>query len=101
MSFETNQLARYLSMAATKVKRSAERVTLGRVKEGKCLCCDAAAVRRGLCNRHYMQFYRAMNELPKSKRPEFEERHIRDGRILATGHIREIKNPNIFSEDVA
>jgi hypothetical protein len=99
MSFESSQLSRWLSMSEVKAKRSVEKETVEKAKAGVCLICGQKATgRRGLCNGHYLKFARAKNELPKSKRIAFEESHIREGRILACGQVREIRDPNPFSE---
>jgi hypothetical protein len=102
MSYEESQLARYLSMAVTRVKRSKESETLSKARSGVCLICGKAENnRRGLCVAHYHQFMRAKMALPKGKRVAFEEQQILEGRILATGQIREIRTPNVFIDKSA
>lgn len=92
------QLSRWLSMAETRVKRSLEKETIEKAKSGKCLICgNPANGNRGLCNAHYLQFYRALMAHPKTRRAGFEEEQIREGRVLATGQLREIRNPNPFA----
>jgi hypothetical protein len=102
MSYEESQLARYLSMAVTRVKKSKENETFNKARSGVCLICGKPENgRRGLCVAHYHQFMRAKLALPKSKRVAFEEEQILEGRILATGQIREIRTPNVFTEKSA
>jgi hypothetical protein len=70
-----------------------------KAKQGTCLHCSESAAygRRGLCEGHYQKFRRAKMALPKSKRSEMDSLHVREGRILAPGAIREIKDPNPFA----
>jgi hypothetical protein len=101
MSFDTSQRSKWIAMIATTAKRSLVARINERVREKKCLLCDSTATGpRGLCNAHYLQFYRKRNTLPKSKRPEFESEQIEEGRILAADQIREIKHPCPFTSSV-
>jgi hypothetical protein len=100
MSFDS-QLARLLSMAGVEVKRQFRCKTVDRVKAGKCLVCDQDAVQRGVCIKHYTQFYRAKMALPKRDRATFEKTQIEQGTILAVGQSREIKNPNIYESEAS
>lgn len=78
-------------------KRTVEKQVTDHVKEKTCLVCGKAATgRRGLCNGHYLQFNRTAQQMPGKQRLEFEQEQIREGRILASGQIRQIKNPNPF-----
>jgi len=98
MGFETSQLARYLSMAQVRAKRSIEKETLEKVKSGNCLICGKSQNgKRGLCNAHYLAFDRRKKEYPNDRRAAFEEEQIREGRILPVGQLREIRNPNPFT----
>ena len=94
------QLSRWLSMADTTAKRTLVKEVEAKVSECKCLVCGKEANgNRGLCVAHHLQFYRALNELPKRDRPAFEEEQIREGRILAAGQIGKLKRPNPFKMD--
>lgn len=84
-------------MEGVTAKKSLSKQVREKAKQRKCLICGKDATgNRGLCVAHYLQFYRAMNSLPKRQRRVFEEEQIREGRILAAGQVREIKNPNPF-----
>jgi hypothetical protein len=88
-------ISRWLAMDM-KVKRPLEQKTIAKAKSGKCLLCESKAGSRGLCNAHYLQFYKTLTALPKRERIEFEAEQIREGRILPSGHIRQIRKPNPF-----
>ena len=100
MSFDS-QLARLLSMSGVEVKRQFRCKTVDRVKSGKCLVCDSDAVQRGVCIKHYTQFYRAKMALPKKDRASFEKQMIEEGKILAVHQAREIRNPNIYESEAS
>lgn len=94
------QLSRWLAMADTTAKRSISKDVESKVSQCKCLICDKPANgNRGLCVSHHLQFYRAMNDLPRKDRPAFEEEQIREGRILASGQISRLKKPNPFRSE--
>ena len=96
VSFTDTSISRWLAMEL-KVKRPLEKQTMARAKSGSCLLCDSKAGNRGLCNAHYLQFYKTMNALPKRERAEFEAEQVKEGRILASGQIRQIRKPNPFT----
>lgn len=98
MSFDS-QLAKLLSMSGIEVKRQFREKTIERVKSGKCLVCEDLAFRRGVCCKHYTQFYRAKMSLPKRDRATFEKAQIEEGKILGVGQAREITNPNIYAAE--
>ena len=94
------QLSRWLAMAETTAKRSVVKDVETKVSECKCLVCGKVANgNRGLRVSHHLQFYRALNDLPRKDRPAFEEEQIREGRILAAGQILRIKKPNPFKSE--
>lgn len=98
----TQQISRWLAMAEVKAKRSIAKETTEKVIAKSCLICGQPAKgSRGLCVAHYLKFYRALTELPKKERPAFEEEQIREGRILASGQLIYIKNPNPFTRSEA
>jgi len=100
MSFEQQQISRWLSMASVKPKRSKVGEVNGKVAAGACLICGKPAKSsRGLCVAHYLKFYRTMASIPKNRRAAFEQEQIEAGRILASGAIREIRTPNPFSTE--
>ena len=104
MSFEDDQLARWLSMTETRAKRTVAQAVNSKAKEGHCLICGCQVGqqgRRGLCNKHYLIFYRTKMSKPKRERVKFEEEQIREGRILAINQIREIRTPNPFTQESA
>ena len=86
-------------MADVRAKKTVRKEIAEKVIGGKCLQCSKAENnRRGLCNACYLRFNRAKMELPKSKRNIFEMNHIQEGRVLALGQLREIKDPNPFKD---
>lgn len=89
-------------MADVKAKgRIAKEVTV-KATEGKCLICGKDANgSRGLCVGDYLKFHRAISAKPERERPAFEEKQIQAGRILASGRLREIKNPNPFVSEAS
>jgi len=97
MSFEDGQIARWLTMANVCAKKSVKAKTLEAARAGKCLVCLEKSWQRGLCCKHYQQFYRTKMALPKRERIQFEQDQIEAGRILAAGQILEIRRPNPFS----
>lgn len=100
MSFEQSQLAKCLSMAETRVKRSKETETINKAGSGKCLMCGKAENnRRGLCVQHYHQFLRAKAGMTKKEGIVFEQEQIHEGRILPVGQLREIRKPNVFKSN--
>lgn len=94
------QLSRWLAMADTTAKRTVVKEVEAKVAQGTCLVCGKTANgNRGLCVSHHLQFYRALNDLPRKERPAFEEEQIREGRILAAGQIGKLKKPNPFKSE--
>ena len=101
MSFDQQQISKWLAMASVKAKRSVVKDVETKASGGKCLICGKEANgNRGLCVAHYLKFNRTMNLLPRKQRPAFEQEQIEAGRILASGAIREIKTPNPFGSEV-
>lgn len=97
---DQQQLSRWLAMAETTAKRTIAKEVEAKVAQCKCLVCgNEANGNRGLCVSHHLQFYRALNELPKRDRPAFEEEQIREGRILGAGQIKRLKRPNPFKSE--
>lgn len=95
MSFA--QLSRFLAMSnEVTVKRTLAKVVEDRVRACKCLVCEAEAVRRGLCMNHYQFFLRRQKARGKDA-AEFEAACIREGKILASGRMREIKADDPFA----
>ena len=92
------QISRWLSMADVSAKKSVAKQVLEKVHANECLICGQTANgNRGLCVGHALKFYRAQQSLPKAQRAAFEEGHIREGRILAAGELRQIRDPNPFT----
>jgi len=78
------------------VKRTLVGHVTERVRSGKCLLCEDAATRRGLCMNHYQTFLRRFAE--RQDKAEFETACIREGKILAVGKMREIKTDDPFAD---
>ena len=83
-------------MSNTTAKRSIARQVEEQVRSGVCLVCKAKAVRRGLCMNHYQLFLRRFKAKGET-RDEFEAACIREGKILAVGQMREIKQDDPFA----
>jgi hypothetical protein len=79
-----------------RAKRSIVKAVEERVRSGQCLVCDAKAERRGLCMNHYQTFLRRQREQGHDA-ADFEVACIREGKILASGQMREIKADDPFS----
>lgn len=94
---ETSRLIALMVQATA--KRTIVKEVQDRVKTGKCLHCDKDAIRRGVCHNHYMMFWNALKDQPRKDRPEFEIKAIHDGKILASGQMRELTKPNPFTCD--
>lgn len=96
---QTLDVSRLIAMAAiaTPSKATAAKVE-ARVKECKCLICDADATRRGLCFRHYQLYLRTMRSRPRAERADFEVTQIKAGRVLAQGEMGRIKRGNPFED---
>ena len=99
MTYEAQQLSRWLSMAELQAKRSIRSEVIRKAGAGECLICGGQAARRGLCHAHYMEFIRWLGGHPKRDRMELENTEIQNGRILASGQIRKIKKPSSFGGD--
>ncbi len=88
-------------MTEVTAKRTVEKTVKEKVQAGKCLLCDSPGdSNRGLCCSHYFEFRRKLLSLPKSKRLAFESEQIREGRILASGQLRELKTVDAFPSEV-
>lgn len=95
------QISKWIAMAETTAKRSVAGKVKERAETKVCLIdnCGQPAAKRGCCHRHYMQFDRALRNCDsKKERTEFEEAAIREGRILASGQIREFSGNNAFAD---
>lgn len=69
------------------------------VKQNVCLCgCGRVARRRGLADRCYYAFNRAMISLPKKEAAKYEAGLIRKGLVLAAGmHARIKRRINVYA----
>lgn len=85
-------------MAEITLKKSLASDVQERAKSKKCLHCERAAAKRGLCNAHYMDYRRKRAAEPRSERKDFELRMIRSGKILVSGGIRELLDDSPFAE---
>jgi hypothetical protein len=94
------QISRWLAMAEVTAKRTIAKAVEGKVLGRKCLVCgEKANGNRGLCTADYLRFTRAMSSIPVRERAAFEEQQIKEGRILAAGAARKIRNPNPFTTE--
>lgn len=91
---EQIQISRWIEMAGVTVKTTMSPQVEARVRSGKCLQCESKARRRGLCDKHYLQFSRHLSSKPKKERADVEMQMINDGVVLASGEIRRIHNEN-------
>jgi len=69
--------------------------------KGKCLICKKAAKRlsRGLCGKHYIQYYRMVSTLPEAQKEKFDQQLISKG-MLAKSIARGPRIRNVFAEDL-
>lgn len=96
MSFA--QLSRFLAMSGdVTVKRTLTKQVEDQVRSGVCLVCQAKAARRGLCMNHYQLFLRRFKARDKRSAAEFEAACIREGKILPSGRMRELKTNDPFA----
>lgn len=85
-------------MAEATIKRSLKSAVVDRVKTGKCLHCEDAATKRGLCDRHYIQYRRAFHQQPTKERMDWEVTQVSDGKILPVGFVVRMKSTNVFAD---
>lgn len=99
MSFEQQQISRWLAMSNTRAKRTVVTAVEDRVRRKECLQCGEKYTegRRGLCPTCARKFQRHLNRLPHDQRVQEEERLIVSGVVLAVGQMKEIKDPNPFA----
>lgn len=90
-------MARRLLMAELKAKRGRQKDIEAKVKQGLCLIegCENEHWQRGVCSRHYAQFYNALRGLDVEARLAKEQEFIREGLILPPQEIRNLSaDPN-------
>lgn len=94
------ELSRLIAMVGITAKNGIRTALHDRVKTGKCILrgCDCKIAARGLCNKHYVAFIRELQSRPKKERPEFEASAIREGKVLASQELRQIRRPNPFAD---
>ena len=64
------------------------------VKADRCLICDRAAKRRGLCQLHFSQWYSLAKQMAAEERGSFEAAAIRAGKLLPSRQGRRgVVNP--------
>lgn len=57
----------------------------------KCLLCDSAPAKRGLCPKHYGRYYMALQRTTESRRASYERGRILDGTLLPDRQGQRIK----------
>lgn len=94
------ELSRLIAMVGVTAKHGIRAAIHDRVKTGKCILpgCECRIAARGLCNKHYVAFIRELQSRPKKERPEFETAAIREGKVLASQEMRQIRSPNPFAD---
>ena len=80
-----------------KCKKQLRAAMVEKVMAKQCLICGKPATQRGLCWAHYLKFHRTKLALPVKDRVAFEQKQIEEGRVLASGQSREIRNPSPFT----
>lgn len=85
------QISRWLAMASVIADKKFRQAIVDKVHSGECLCCKKKAARRGLCQSCYRFFVIALTKLPVARRTAFEERMIREGKILGVSQVKEIR----------
>lgn len=94
----SRQLSRIIAMSEATARKGKASEVEKRVKSGRCLLCNTAAQRRGLCMSHYQTFLRRLSDKgDKVAQAEFEAACIREGLVLAAGDVRKIKTDDPFS----
>lgn len=97
-SMQISQISRLIAMASVTAKRSIAGEVQKRVRECKCLVCEARAERRGVCMRHYQWFLRQFKAKGSEEaRLSYEETLIREGKILAQNQMRDLKRDDPFA----
>lgn len=68
------------------------------VAEGRCLCCQNKALKRGLCHKCYYLWGQNRQKLgTASKRAEYDAKLVRVGKLLLPQAVREYKAKDVFS----
>jgi hypothetical protein len=96
------QISRWLAMANVIADKKYRQGIVDKVHTNECLCCKKKAARRGLCQSCYRFFVIALTKLPVARRTAFEERMIREGKILGVSQVKEIRygDANTFRSTV-
>jgi hypothetical protein len=99
-AFMHGNLSRLLGMfEMAKPQRKISGKVRERILSGKCLSCDSAATRRGLCNKHYARFYMGfIRQGSDRKALDYESKMIAAGLVLPVGSARKIKSKDPFSQ---
>lgn len=97
VDFNNGSEASVIVMAVRLSPRVRKRVE-ERIRAGKCLHCDEASYRRGLCMTHYWQWRSAMLDTPKRERPAREAKLIESGRLAENRQGKKPGIVNLFRE---
>lgn len=86
-------IARRLLMAELKAKRGKQKEISARVRAGQCIIngCGQKMKQRGLCMKHYNQFYQLLKSLPEDERIQKEQELIHEGLVLPVQEVRNLK----------
>jgi len=69
-----------------------------RAKEGKCLCCESKAVKRGICVKCYNAWAYVASKMSKRDKAAFEAKCIARGKLLSRYDSTFRKVKNIFEK---
>lgn len=94
---QTAQLSRFLSMSSVTAKKTKAAHVQTRVREQKCLVCEEGSATRGLCIRHYRMFLMQLKSRSQRDRVAYEEELIREGKVLASQQVWEIRRDDPFA----
>ena len=94
------QLIRWSGMTEIKLSKKVQQYVDKCIESRECLIegCTEEGTRRGLCNKHYIQYRKSAAALKKMARIEFERQAIKSGRILPAGAVARIRRENVFSD---
>lgn len=94
------QLRGFIVMAlATAPKRTIRDEVDKRAATGLCLHCDQPIHRRGLCTHHYHEFRMLLKDRAPDDRDTWEDRQIREGKILSAGYIIGVGATSPFDDE--
>lgn len=69
------------------------------VEQGKCLCCDRPALKRGLCHQCYYQWRSRREGLgTDEERARYDESLTQKGKLLVPQAVRALRSSSVFDD---